>query len=106
MVYCRDTSVGEVFLGVDKDDFFTQMKTWLRGYYNRYQCFPAFWKFDSGTEFLNHEVLAFFKQRGMEFLASTTKGSNQNSHAERRIGILWIGVIRALTESAVPFKFW
>jgi len=106
VVVCRDTGVGEIFLGVDKNDFFDHMKTWLRTYYNRYQRFPAFWKFDSGTEFLNHETLAFFKQRGMEFLASTTKASNENPHSERKIGITWIGILRALTESSAPFHLW
>ena len=80
----------------------------MRAFYNRYQCFPAFWKFDSGTEYLNHEVLSYLKQRGVEFLASNTKDleSNQNPHSERKIGILWLAVLRALTESAVPFHFW
>ena len=106
VIVCRDTLIGEVLFGVEKNDFTAEMTHWMTAYHNRYNRYPAFWKFDSGTEFLNHKVLSYFQEKGVEFLSSNTKESNQNAHSERRIGVLWISVLKTLAQSGVPFHFW
>jgi hypothetical protein len=106
ILHCRDTGVGTVFLGIDKNDYSEDMKIWLREYYNKYRCFPEIWKFDSGTEFFNHDVIEYLRKCGTKFYKSNTKASNQNAHAERRISVLWKGVLLSLAESGVPFHFW
>ena len=106
LVIDKDTRVCYGFLGVHKDDFTPILKRWLRRFYNKYKRFPAFWRFDSGTENLNHEMLDFLANAGVEVEATATKQSNENSYAERKIGVIWRATRMSLAHSGVPMPFW
>ena len=56
IVIDHDTKVVECFPGSVKSDFEGQISFFLRNFYNVHKRFPAFWKFDSGGENLNHEI--------------------------------------------------
>ena len=102
----RDTRVCIGFLGVNKDDFFAAMKTWLLNFYNKHGRLPSLWKFDQGGEFLNHDILELFDKLGITPKYSTTAQSNQNPHSERKIGVIWTVVLKMLSSSGVPMQFW
>ena len=106
IVVDQDTRVTYGFLGASKSDFTPLMKRWLRKFNNKYKRFPTIWRFDSGGEFLNHELLNFLWKGGVEVEYSTTKQSNQNSFAERKIGVIWRIVRILLSFSGLPMQFW
>ena len=106
VVVDRDTRVTYGFLGRNKDDFFPHIKSWLMNFYNKYKRLPAFWKFDQGGEFLNHDILDLFKKLGIQPKYSTTQQSNQNAISERRILLVWAVMKKMLAHSGVPMEFW
>ena len=101
-----DTKVSLGLLGVCKDDFTPLIKRWLRKFYNQYHRFPAYWRFDSGGEFLNHELIEFFDNKGIEYKFTTTNAKNQNATSERKIGVIWTATLKSLAHSGVPMQFW
>ena len=106
IVLDKDTRVTYAFLGVQKSDFTPIAKRWIRKFHNQYGCYPEYWKFDQGGEFLNESLLNELENRGVTFLFSTTQAHNQNAYAERSIGVVWNGVLKMLACSGVPMQFW
>jgi len=101
-----DTRVCVGFLGTNIDDFYPAIKTWLLNFYNKYQKLPSLWKFDQGGEFLNYNILDFFKKLGITPKYSTTKQSNQNAHSESKFRVIWSTMLKMLAASGVPMPFW
>ena len=87
------------------DDFTPLIKRWLRKFYNQYHRFPAYWRLDSGGEFLNHELIEFFDNKGIEYKFTTTNAKNQNATSERKIGVIWTATLKSLAHSGVPMQF-
>ena len=106
IVVDKDTRVTFGFLGVSKSDFEPIAKHWLRKFYNIYQRYPEWWKFDQGGEFLNGELAAELSKRNITFVFATTNAHNQNAYSERKIGVVWNAVLKTLATSAVPMQFW
>ena len=106
LVIDKDTRVCYGFLGVNINDFTPIMKRWLRRFYNKYRRFPSFWRFDSGTENLNHNMMDFLSTVGVEVEVTATKQSNENSYSERKIGVIWRATRMSLAHSGVPMPFW
>ena len=106
VVVDKDTRVTFGFLGVSKSDFESIAKHWLRKFYNIYQRYPEWWKFDQGGEFLNGELADELKRRSISFVFSTTNAHNQNAYSERKIGVIWNATLKTLASSAVPMQFW
>ena len=106
IVVDKDTRVTFGFLGVSKSDFEPIAKRWIRKFFNVYQRYPEYWKFDQGGEFLNNDLLVELQKRGVTFVFSTTAAHNQNAYSERKIGVVWNAVLKMLAGSAVPMQFW
>lgn len=106
IVVDKDTRVTYGFLGVQKSDFAGIIKRWIRKLGNVLGRYPAYWKFDSGTEFLNHTVISELEKHGITLLYTTTAAHNQNSYSERKIGVIWKAVKKVLAHSGVPMQFW
>ena len=106
IVVDKDTRVTFGFLGVSKSDFEPIAKRWIRKFFNVYQRYPEWWKFDQGGEFLSNDLTTELQKRGVTFVFSTTKAHNQNAYSERKIGVVWNAVLKTLAGSAVPMQFW
>ena len=102
----HDTKVVESFLGIVKSDFEREVSFFLRNFYNVHKRFPAFWKFDSGGENLNHEVRNLFESMGINFEYTTTGAHNSNSHVERTIEAIWNYARKILLDAGLPMVFW
>ena len=106
IVIDHDTKVVECFPGSVKSDFEGQISFFLRNFYNAHKRFPAFWKFDSGGENLNHEIKNLFQKMGIKAEYTTTAAHNQNSHVERTIEAIWTYMKKILLEAGMPLVFW
>ena len=103
---CTKTKVVVPLLGVHKNDFFREHQVWLEQYKNKYGKYPENLHFDQGGEFTDANQLQILKEKGITVTFSTTKQSNQNAQAERKIGVLWMSLLKVLAHSGVPFQFW
>ena len=106
LILDRDTRLCEAFLGRDKNDLELHLKNFLRRFYNRHKRFPAFWKFDQGGENYSHSIINFLKSCGTQALFTTTNAHNQNSHIERKIGVVWDSMLKTMAYTHVPFVYW
>jgi hypothetical protein len=106
IVVDKDSKVTFGFLGTYKSDFTPIIISWLKVVKSTIGRFPAFWKFDSGTEFLNQELVNELRKEGIQLLFTTTGAHNQNSISERKIGVVWEAVLTTLADSGVPMQFW
>ena len=106
IVVDKDTKVTFGFLGTYKSDFTPIILSWLKVVKSTIGRFPGFWKFDSGTEFLNQELVNELRKEGIQLLFTTTGAHNQNPIVERKIGVIWEAVLTTLADSGVPMQFW
>ena len=106
LILDRDTRYCEALLGRDKNDLELHLKNFLRRFYNKHKRFPVYWKFDQGGENYSHAVINFLKSCGTQALFTTTNAHNQNSHVERKIGVLWDSMLKTLAYTHVPFVYW
>ena len=105
LILDRDTRYGEALLGRDKNDLELHLKNFRR-FYHKHKRFPVYWKFDQGGENYSHAVINFLKSCGTQALFTTTNAHNQNSHVERKIGVLWDSMLKTLAYTHVPFVYW
>ena len=106
VVIDHDTKVVESFLGTVKSDFEREISFFLKNFYNVYKRFPAFWKFDSGGENLNHEIRNLFESMGIKYEYTTTGAHNSNSHVERTVEAIWNYARKILLDAGMPMVFW
>lgn len=106
VVVCKKTKMCIPMLGALKSDFVKLMKLWLKQYKNHKGKYPDDIHFDQGGEFTSTEFTDWLKGKGIYISFSATNEHNQNPHVERRIGILWIAMLKVLAHSGVPFQFW
>lgn len=106
VVIDHDTKVVESFLGMVKSDFEREVSFFLRNFYNVHKRFPAFWKFDSGGENLNHEIRNLFESMGIKFEYTTTGAHNSNAHVERTVEAIWTYARKILLDAGMPMVFW
>ena len=106
IVVDKDSRVTFGFLGAYKHEFTPIILSWLKSVKLLIGKFPAFWKFDSGTEFLNHELVYELRKEGIQLLFTTKGAHNQNPISERKIGVIWEAVLTTLADSGVPMQFW
>lgn len=106
VVVCKRTKICIPMMGALKSDFVKLMKLWLKQYKNQYGKYPDDIHFDQGGEFTSAEFTEWLKGKGIYISFSATNEHNQNPHVERRIGIVWIAMLKALAHSGVPFQFW
>lgn len=79
---------------------------WAKHIYNKTGRYPAYVRVDQAGEFLSGDMRDFFTACGSKVSSSTTKQSNQNSFAERVIGVLWHKTKVVLTQSGLPLTYW
>ena len=106
IIFDQDTRIAYGLLGANKNDFVFHVQSWITNFFNLYGRYPAWWKFDSGGEYLSTELIQFLKERGIIFKFTTTAAHNQNAYVERKIGVVWTAVLKLLAFSAVPMPFW
>lgn len=106
IVVDKDTRVTFCFLGAYKHEFTPIILSWLKTVKAATMKFPTFWKFDSGTEFLNKELVHELRKEGIQLLFTTKGAHNQNPITERKIGVIWEAVLKTLADSGVPMQFW
>ena len=106
LLICKGTRVKIPLLGKNKNDFEVQAKSWIMNYYNQYGKYPAGIHFDKGTELTNKAFLKWLNEVGTIVTFSCTGKSNQNSIAERPIGVSWSQMLKLLANSGIPFQFW
>ena len=103
---CTKTKVIVPLLGTAKNDFHREHQVWLEQYKNKYGRYPECLHFDQGGEFTDKDQIRFLEEKGIKVTFSSTKQSNQNSQAERKIGVIWTALLKVLAHSGVPFQFW
>ena len=106
VVLCKKTRMTLALLGKHKDEFVTKMTVWLEQYKNRYGKYPADIHFDRGGEFTSNKFANDLQEKGINITFSGTQEHNQNPQVERKIGIIWMALLKVLAHSGVPFQFW
>lgn len=106
VLICLRTRVVHCILTELRAAILTEYKSWARNLYNKRGYFPALLRFDKAGEHRSTELLSFLKECGTLYSFSEKDQSNQNTYAERKIGVLWRQMLIVLTHSGVPFVFW
>lgn len=106
ILICLKTRVTHCILTKLRAEITTEYKQWARNLFNRYGYFPAILSLDKAGEHKATELVDFAKECGTKLWYSETDQSNENSYAERKIGILWTQMLILLVHSGVPFVFW
>ena len=87
-------------------EFEIEYKKWARHIYNMTGKFPAYLRIDQAGELSSDDMMNFYSECGTTATAASTKQSNQNSYAERLIGVLWRKMKIVLTQCGLPFTYW
>jgi Reverse transcriptase (RNA-dependent DNA polymerase)/Chromo (CHRromatin Organisation MOdifier) domain len=106
LIICLRTRVKHLILTSLRSEILSEYKSWARNLFNKHGYYPALIRLDKAGEHRNNELLTFFKECGTKYALSEKDQSNENSYAERAIGVHWRQMLMTLTHSGVPFIFW